>query len=110
MSTKEDPPSKAFASNRRQRRVSRSARGKLRALEGGKLPVPDTPAQRFGDDLKAHIAHYLKTHSGLDAMNVIKVLLQVGSGFAMDNGADRDQYAAAAAHVFGEEEEARKRL
>lgn len=95
-----DPP------NRRARRAQQSARGKLTPLKGGKPTTPDTPSQRFGIALEQFVEQYLKSHSGLDAMNVTKVIMQYSVKMAIDHGADREQYLMASGSVFDEEKEA----
>lgn len=93
--------------NRKDRRTERSARGRLKALEGGKQLPPDTPAQRLGIDLKAFLADYIKKHGGIDSGNVMKVVLQVGTSMAMDHGAPRNEFVDAAGLLWDEEEKAR---
>jgi len=93
--------------NRKDRRVERSAKGRLKALKGGKKLPPDTPAQRFGTDLKAFIADYLKKHGGLDSGNTMKVVLQLGVSLSMDHGAPREEFVAAMGLLYDEEEQAR---
>lgn len=87
---------------RRERRAMRSARGKMKLIEGGKEVAEDTPAQRFGEDLEAHIADYLKKHSGLDKLNVTKVVMQLSAKMAIDHSASEEEYVNATRFVFQE--------
>lgn len=93
--------------NRKDRRAERSARGRLKALEGGKQLPPDTPPQRLAADLKAFLADYVKKHGGLDSGNVMKVVLQVGASLSMDHGAPRNEFVEAMGLLWDEEEKAR---
>lgn len=102
------PPPK----NRRERRALR-AQGRLRAISGGKpvapsrVLAPNTPAQNFGHALEEFVAGYLKKHSGLDAMNVTKVILQYSASSAIDFGAGKEDYIRACGDIFDEERNAR---
>jgi hypothetical protein len=93
--------------NRKERRAQRSARGQLKALKGGKPVPPSTPAQRLGEDLLAFLDDYTKRKSGLEAMDVTKVVMQVSASMAQDFGAQREEFLHACGHVFDEEEKAR---
>lgn len=93
--------------NRRERRARRSARGQLKAIQGGRPTPEQTPAQRFGQELETFVAHYLRTHSGLDRLNVTKVVMQYAASMAIDHGANLQEYLHASEHVFNEEINAR---
>lgn len=95
--------------NRRERRAGRSARGRLKAIEGGKKVAPNTPAQRLGEDLLAFLGDYLKKHGGLDRNNVMKVLLQLAISIAIDHDVDCEEFTVSAKLAYEEEEQERAR-
>lgn len=94
---------------------NRRARRALKAIQGGKpvgpgqivAPVPDTPAQRFGNALNDFVAAYMKGHSGIDTMDVTKVTMQYSASVAIDCGAREEEYLRACEDVFDEEKAAR---
>ena len=98
--------------NRKERRA-------LQAISGGKpgkttvspaqVLAPPTPAQRFGLALQEFITQYQRGHSGIDAMNITKVVMQYSVSSAIDFGAAKDDYLRACATVFDEEKKARGR-
>jgi len=81
----------------------RSPTWRLKAIQGGKAVPPDTPEQRFAEDLVAYTGHYLKRHSGITALEVTKVFMQISASMALDYGAQREDYLRACGHVFDEE-------
>lgn len=93
--------------NRKDRRAERSARGRLKALQGGRQLAPDTPAQRLGADLFAFLGDYLKKHGGLDQTDVVKVLMQLSVNIALDHAASREGLIQAIGDTWDEEEQAR---
>lgn len=82
--------------------MSSTKRRFLRAIQGERQEVADTPAQRFGTELQKFLTEYLKKHSGLDAMNCLKVMMQLSAKMAYDHGAQAEDFAKSAEMIFDE--------